>query len=371
MIVRSLAIMLSLAALTLACDDSSSSSPGDVVTTSTDTSDAGSDADTTPSLAMTFSDAPVAGLPDGVRFASAIPYGADPEQVIDVFLPAATAPTAAILYIHGGGFTQGTRLDAYEGGAASIHTTLEAGVAWIGVDYRLLLEAGAETEGVIKSLHDSQRALQFVRYYAASLNIDPTRIAVTGVSAGAGTGLWLALHDDMADPDSADPIARQSTRLATVGAVWPQSTYDVVRWVPDVFNGEYSFVTIDVLLSQPALRELLVQFYGLDIALADDGDALQAAVATPAMLAYRADVDMLALMSPDDPAIYLYCDVPDRSPLDAGFDLLHHPLHDQALITAGAAAGVTIEADVPAYDVSSGVAGDHPALTFILDVIAH
>ena len=38
--------------------------------------------------------------------------------------------------------------------------------------------------------------------------------------------MWLATHDDMADPNSDDPIARQSTRVAGVIAVAGQSTLD-------------------------------------------------------------------------------------------------------------------------------------------------
>src|SRR6185503_4219668 len=44
--------------------------------------------------------------------------------------------------------------------------------------------------------------------------------------AGAGTSLWIAFHDDLADPKSADPVARQSTRLTAVAVDNGQSSYD-------------------------------------------------------------------------------------------------------------------------------------------------
>ena len=39
-------------------------------------------------------------------------------------------------------------------------------------------------------------------------NIDPTKIAATGGSAGACSSLWLAFHDDLCEPTSDDPVAQ-------------------------------------------------------------------------------------------------------------------------------------------------------------------
>ena len=44
--------------------------------------------------------------------------------------------------------------------------------------------------------------LERVRTKAAEWNIDRKRIAAAGGSAGACSSLWLAYHDDLADPDS-------------------------------------------------------------------------------------------------------------------------------------------------------------------------
>jgi acetyl esterase/lipase len=41
-------------------------------------------------------------------------------------------------------------------------------------------------------MHDSARTLQFLRSKASQWNIDPTRIAAAGGSAGACTSLWIA-----------------------------------------------------------------------------------------------------------------------------------------------------------------------------------
>jgi acetyl esterase/lipase len=73
---------------------------------------------------------------------------------------------------------------------------------------------------------DCARALQFLRHHAKQWNLDPSLVASTGGSAGAGTSLWIAFHDDLADPKSDDPVARQSTRLTCVAVNNAQSSYD-------------------------------------------------------------------------------------------------------------------------------------------------
>lgn len=58
-------------------------------------------------------------------------------------------------------------------------------------------------------------ALQFVRSKAKEWNIDKTRIGAAGESAGDCSSLWLASHDDLADPESEDSVARELTRHYT------------------------------------------------------------------------------------------------------------------------------------------------------------
>ena len=93
-------------------------------------------------------------------------------------------------------------------------------------------------------LEDAARALQFVRSEAAEFNIDKTRIGASGGSAGACSSLWLAFHDDMADPESSDPIARESTRLMGAGVLGAQTTLDprqMREWTPNSVYGGHAF----------------------------------------------------------------------------------------------------------------------------------
>ncbi|MBN8614191.1 MAG: alpha/beta hydrolase [Deltaproteobacteria bacterium] len=308
---------------------------------------------------LTFSDPPITMLPAGTRYAEEIHYGPSDEQVFDIYLPEASEPTALVIFIHGGGFTGGSRSSP---SASAVRTVIGAGAAYASIDYRLLVRAGTETDGVIKCLRDSMRALQFMRHHADVLNIDPMRVGTYGGSAGAGTSLWLGFHPDMAIADSPDLVARESTRPQVVAALSTQSTYDVMRWAPEVFQEEYSFLTNEFLLTSADLRRTLVQFYGLDGALIDDINGLEDHLVTPEMIAYRAEVDMFLLMTSDDPPTYVRNDGDAAGPTDPGFDLLHHPLHARSLVRLAETRGASLEADVPAYEIES----DEEAIGFML-----
>jgi acetyl esterase/lipase len=93
-------------------------------------------------------------------------------------------------------------------------------------------------------LEDAARALQFVRSKAAEWNIDKKRIGATGGSAGGCSSLWLAFHDDMADPNSKDPIARESTRLYCAAVNGAQTSLDpkeLREWMPNYGYGAHAF----------------------------------------------------------------------------------------------------------------------------------
>jgi acetyl esterase/lipase len=73
---------------------------------------------------------------------------------------------------------------------------------------------------------DGARAIQFLRSKAEEWGIDRDRIAASGGSAGAGISLWVGFHDDLLDPDSEDPVLRQSSRLSSMALIGAQTTYD-------------------------------------------------------------------------------------------------------------------------------------------------
>lgn len=314
-------------------------------------------------LEITPADPPLT-VADGVLFAT-LPYGPDDRQVFDAFWhPDAASPTAAVIFIHGGGFVAGSRTSAYDGGTGmGLQYLLEQGVAYFTIDYRLLA-LGSETEGAIKSLRDSRRALQFIRYYASRFNVDAERVALIGSSAGAGTSLWLAFHDEMADP-SGDAIDQQSTRVRAAAVVATQATYELFRWPSDVFSPTYP-LTVEELLADAGNAAQVVTFYGVDVLLATQPAELQALLETPEYVAYRQELDMLAWMSADDPPFYARNQAADAAPGAPGFDLLHHPLHAATLDARATEVGLEAVVEAPALSLG----GDTGMAEFLLSNLA-
>ena len=94
----------------------------------------------------------------------------------------------------------------------------------MAINYRYV--TSTEKPPVKAPLDDAARALQFVRSKAMEWNLDKKRIGAAGGSAGACSSLWLAFHDDLADPKSNDPVARESSRLSCAAVTGAQTTLD-------------------------------------------------------------------------------------------------------------------------------------------------
>jgi len=170
-----------------------------------------------------------------------VAYGGHERQVLDFYKAESSRPTPLLFFIHGGGWVGGdkarvSQLDKYLG----------AGISVVSINYRYTTQAQAAgvKPAVAWPLHDAARALQFVRSKAGEWNIDKARIGASGGSAGACSSLWLAFHDDLADPKSDDPVARQSTRLRCAAVTGAQTTLDPQQmkdWTPNSRYGGHAF----------------------------------------------------------------------------------------------------------------------------------
>jgi acetyl esterase/lipase len=172
-----------------------------------------------------------------------VSYGPHPKQVVSFWKAESPTPTPVLFFIHGGGWQGGNR---HAGMASWVPAMHRQGISVVSIEYRFIAEAMADgvTPPVKACLHDAARALQFVRSKAGEWNLDKTRIAAAGGSAGACTSLWLAFHDDLADPNSADPISRESTRLLCAAVTGAQTTLDpkqMKEWMPNSNYGSHAF----------------------------------------------------------------------------------------------------------------------------------
>lgn len=273
-------------------------------------------------------------------FYNNIPYDEFDRTVLDLWVSGSEHKNGLIVYIHGGGFRGGDKGFAwdkpakYGSDAETINHFLDQGFAFASINYRLL--NGSDKLGVLKSLNDCKRAIQFLRYYSDDLKINASKIGLAGTSAGAGTALWLAFHDDMVDPENEDPVLRQSTRVDAVAVFETQSTYDLVKWSEVFPNGIF---TIDKLRGT-ALGNRLMIFYGVD-----DFAELE----SEELVNYRNEVDMLSMISSDDPPVYILNKRDfDLSKGGKVGNLLHSPYHAVALKEKIDQAGIENEIFIPA-----------------------
>lgn len=174
-----------------------------------------------------------------------VPYGTHERQVLDFYKAASERPAPLLFFIHGGGWVNGDKANPGE-----LSACLDAGISVVSINYRYSYQAqlAAVMPPVKWPLEDAARALQFVRSKAADWNIDKQRIGASGGSAGACSSLWLAFHDDMADPQSSDPVARESTRLWCAAVNGAQTSLDpkqLKEWTPNSRYGGHAFGFMD------------------------------------------------------------------------------------------------------------------------------
>ena len=152
-----------------------------------------------------------------------IKYGEHERNVFDLWLAKSKKPTPLAIYIHGGGFISGNKEKVSQ---QVVTQLLDAGISVASINYRYLsIDTPLPT-----SHHDARRALQFMRSKAKEWNIDKSRVAAFGGSAGAQICMWLAYSDEMAKPKSKDPIERESTRLTCVATMGGQTTNEIEFW---------------------------------------------------------------------------------------------------------------------------------------------
>lgn len=216
-------------------------------------------------------------------------YGPHERNVLDLWGARGPSPSPVMVYFHAGGFTGGDKNNLPQ---ALLDACRQRGFSVVSANYRFSTQARFPGP-----MLDGGRAIQFVRSQADRWDLDPSRLVVSGRSAGAAMALWLAFHDDLGDPDAVDPLARVSTRPAAAGTVGAQSTLDpreIAEWISPA------------TASHPAFAQLFGGGQPLNL--------------------YR-EASPIHHLSPDDPAAFLfYTDSGGEIPVDAKPGTgVHHP----------------------------------------------
>jgi acetyl esterase/lipase len=234
-------------------------------------------------------------------------YGPHERHVVDIWkaIPprGQNGPTPLVVFFHGGGFLGGDKSNIP---GWLVTDCLKAGITVASANYRLSPSAPFPAP-----MLDGARAIQFLRLNSSDFHIDPSRIAASGSSAGAGIALWVGFHDDLADPASLDPVSRQSSRVQCLGVDGAQTSYDP-RFIKALIGGRAH--------EHAALRPLF-------------GIKSEADLDSPETHRRYEEASPLNHASTDDPPVILFYKEPDKPlPSDAKPGAgIHHPRFGTAL----------------------------------------
>jgi arylformamidase len=129
------------------------------------------------------------------------PYGPDPAQLADVYLPDAPAarPAPILVVVHGGSWKHGDKA-APEVVDNKIAYWLPKGFAIVSVNTRLMPQARPEAQA-----EDLGRALAWIGRQAAGWHADPDRLIVMGHSSGGHLLALLSADERMRQRIGAQP----------------------------------------------------------------------------------------------------------------------------------------------------------------------
>ena len=218
-------------------------------------------------------------------------YGEHEQQVMDVWLAESETPTPLVLFIHGGGFRNGSKSNFP---AEALHKFLDAEISLAALEYRFV-----QHKRLPAAHHDCRYAFQLIRSRAEEWNLDKRQVGAFGGSAGAQICMWLGFHDDMANANAEDPVERESTRLTCVATRGGQTTMDFDWWVKNIPGYEQPHRDPRETFEAEKFREVVRDVSALS--LISKGDP-------PIFMTYG--------MSPEDP-------VPDDSDKAQGWKVHH------------------------------------------------
>lgn len=224
-------------------------------------------------------------------------YGPHERHVLDLYQAQSDKPTPVLVCIHGGGWLHGNKEEEARIVRNTITLMLKNGISVAVINYRFT------TEAILPApVYDAARAIQFLRYKAKEYNLDKAHFAATGGSAGGCTTLWLATHDDLADPQADDPVLRESTRLCGAMAGLPQTTLE------------------------PAMIRAWIGEFGLSHMMIRQAGGFKSVQEMDANYAFKADLyrefSPVNHLSKDDPPTLIQC----HKALDNMEDGIHHAM---------------------------------------------
>jgi arylformamidase len=262
-----------------------------------------------------------------------VPYAPHELTKLDFWKADGEGPRPLLVHIHGGGWTGGDK----KVGAGFVKPFLAKGISVASLNYRL-----TGTDPLPVPVHDAARGLQFLRSKAAEWNIRADRVALTGGSAGACTSMWLLYHDDLADPKSDDPVARQSTRVSAAAVSAGQTSIDpkvIEPWLgPNVLKHRM----INMAVGEPTMEGALANY--------DKHKALYI------------EFSPVNHVSAGDPPLFMTYGGNMKLPSEDAGHGIHHPVYGVKLKEAADAAGCECHLLIPDHSKSEKFASGNEFL---------
>ena len=150
---------------------------------------------------------------------------------MDVFYPDQGGPWPALIFVHGGGWSEGDKLGA-------ITTPTHMGYLVASINYRLYPQAKFPA-----MIEDVKCAIRFLRANASEYNIDPKRIAIIGHSAGAHLAALAGMANDVTTWDVGEYLEQSSQVQAVIVLSGPYDLNrnfgsEVQNLIEEVFDSE-------------------------------------------------------------------------------------------------------------------------------------
>lgn len=158
----------------------------------------------------------------GITITRDLAYGADPKQVLDVYVPEAGARgLPVLLFVHGGGFAGGDKHGAFYPDNITLWAARE-GMVGVNVNYRL-----APGAAFPEAARDLAATIAWTRANIARFGGDPDRIVLFGHSAGGNH-----VADYLGNPE-----LRGAEQAGVIGAVLLSPAYP--GYPPNVWPHPY------------------------------------------------------------------------------------------------------------------------------------
>ena len=169
-------------------------------------------------------------------------------------------------------------------------------------------------------LESALRAVQFIRFKAGEWKIDASRIVATGGSAGGCSSLLIALHDDVANPQSSDPVERFSSRIAGAQVAGAQTTMN-------------PFVIKERIGEKTFGNPMPYKPFGAETAeeMMKNWDMYKQLVLLCSPITH---------LSKDDPPLHLFYNVNREFPTTSGSNGIHSPIFGEIMLEACQKVGV-------------------------------